>query len=77
MIIIYPDESTFLGVSLFDEKIEKKEKEETSADKNDKNFQKIIIQMIHNLSAEMNNLSDKIKEIKMDINYLEEKKIIE
>lgn len=33
--------------------------------------------MIHNLSAEMNNLSDKIKEIKIDINYLKEKKINE
>ena len=46
MIIIYANESTFLGVPLFEEKIEeKKEKEQSFEDKMDQRFQDII-QMI-------------------------------
>ena len=73
MIIIYPDKSTFLGIPLFDEKIEKKTKEEKKdkaqsfKDEVDKSFQEVIIEMINNLS---NNLSNEIKEIKNNMNKM-------
>ena len=66
MIIIYPDETTFLGVSLFDEIIEKNAKEEkaqSTEDKSSKNFQDEVIQMFRNLSNE-------IKEIKNNMNIM-------
>ena len=66
MIIIYPDETTFLGVSLFDEIIEKNAKEEKAQsieDKSSKNFQDEVIQMFRNLSNE-------IKEIKNNMNIM-------
>ena len=66
MIIIYPDETTFLGVSLFDEIIDKNGKEEKSQsteDKSSKNFQDEVIQMFRNLSNE-------IKEIKNNMNIM-------
>ena len=72
-IIIYPDKSTFLGIPLFDEKIEKKTKEEKKdkaqsfKDEVDKSFQEVIIEMINNLS---NNLSNEIKEIKNNMNKM-------
>ena len=59
MIIIYPDKSTFLGIPLFDEKIEKKTKEEKKdkaqsfKDEVDKSFQEVMIEMINNLSNEI------------------------
>ena len=76
MIIIYPDKSTFLGIPLFDEKIEKKTKEEKKdkaqsfKDEVDKSFQEfkgVIIEMINNLS---NNLSNERKEIKNNMNKM-------
>ena len=66
MIIIYPDETTFLGVSLFDEIIDKNGKEEkaqSTEDKSSKNFQDEVIQMFRNLSNE-------IKEIKNNMNIM-------
>ena len=73
MIIIYPDELTFLGVPLFEEKkekIEKKEdkeeKQQSFEDKMDKRFQDVI-QMINKLSDEMKDFKIQMNN---DINYL-------
>ena len=76
MIIIYPDELTFLGVPLFEEKkekIEKKEdkeeKQQSFEDKMDKRFQDVI-QMINKLSDEMKDFKIQMNN---DINYLKKK----
>ena len=86
MIIIYPDETTFLGVPLFDGKIECKAKEEkekkvqSSEDKSNKNFQDKVIQMFSDLSNEikeikikMSDMDNKIGTMGKDIDYLKNK----
>lgn len=86
MIIIYPDESTFLGVPLFDEKIEIKAKEEkedkvqSSEDKSNKNFQDKVLKIFSDLSNEikeikikMSDMDNKIGTMGKDIDYLKNK----
>ena len=86
IIIIYPNETTFLGVSLFDEKIknkvkeEKKEKVYSSEDKRNKIFEDKVIKMLGDLLNEvkeikikMSNMDNKIGTMSKDINYLKNK----
>jgi len=79
MIIIYPDETNFLGVPLLDEKIEKKAKEEkedkvqSSEDKSNKNFQAELIQMFNNLSNEIKEIKDKMNIMDKKINDMDTK----
>ena len=86
IIIIYPNETTFLGVSLFDEKIknkvkeEKKEKVYSSEDKRNKIFEDKVIKMLGDLLNEvkeikikMSNMGNKIGTMSKDINYLKNK----
>ena len=79
MIIIYPDKSTFLGIPLFDEKIEKKTKEEKKdkaqsfKDEVDKSFQEVIIEMINNLSNEIKEIKNIMNKMGKDIDYLKNK----
>jgi len=79
MIIIYPDKSTFLGIPLFDEKIEKKTKEEKKdkaqsfKDEVDKSFQEVIIEMINNLSNEIKEIKNNMNKMGKDIDYLKNK----
>ena len=86
IIIIYPSETTFLGVSLFDEKIknkvkeEKKEKVYSSEDKRNKIFEDKVIKMLGDLLNEvkeikikMSNMDNKIGTMSKDINYLKNK----
>ena len=79
MIIIYPEETTFLGVPLFDEKIEKKTKEEkedkvqSSEDKSSKNFQDKVLQMFRDLSNEIKEIKNNMIKMGKDIDYLKNK----
>ena len=77
IIIIYPDETTFLGVPLFNEK---KEKVYSSEDKRNKNFEDKVIKMLSNLlndlkeiNIKISNMDNKICTMGKDINYLKNK----
>ena len=82
MIIIYPDKSTFLGIPLFDEKIEKKTKEEKKdkaqsfkdeVDKSFQEFKEVMIEMTNNLLNEIKEIKNIMNKMGKDIDYLNNK----
>ena len=80
IIIIWANESTFLGVPLFEEKKEEKEEKEDrlksledKMDKMDKRFQDLI-QVVTNLSNDLIKMNDQMNNMSNDINYLKKSK---